>query len=111
MKEGDVALTPLPQVDGVMKNRPVIVLRRMPPFNDLLVCGVSSQVQRADLDFDETIEPSHVDFAASGLKVASLIRLGFLAVFPASHFTGRIGSVSAERHSRLLARLSDHLRP
>ena len=26
MKEGDVALTPLPQADGLIKNRPVILL-------------------------------------------------------------------------------------
>jgi len=48
MKEGDVVLTPLPQADGAMKNRPAIVLRVMPPFGDRLVCGVSSQLhQRA----------------------------------------------------------------
>jgi len=30
MNEGDVALMPLPQVDGQVKNRPIIILRRMP---------------------------------------------------------------------------------
>ncbi len=32
MREGDVALTPLPQADGVTKHRPVVALRQMPPF-------------------------------------------------------------------------------
>ncbi len=36
INEGDVALTPLPQADGQVKNRPVLVLKRMPPFGDLL---------------------------------------------------------------------------
>ncbi len=31
MKEGDVVLTPLPQADGQVKNRPTIILREMPP--------------------------------------------------------------------------------
>lgn len=40
MREGDVALTPLPQADGRIKNRPVVALRQMPPFGDWLVCGI-----------------------------------------------------------------------
>jgi mRNA interferase MazF len=111
MNEGDIALAPLPQANGSIKNRPVVILRKMPPFGDLLVCGVSTQIHQAAPGFDETIEPAHPDFSASGLKAASLIRLGFLAVLPQSHFAGAIGAVSAERHRRLLARLSDHLRP
>ncbi len=42
MKEGDVILTPIPQADGVVKNRPAVVLREMPPYKDFLVCGVST---------------------------------------------------------------------
>ena len=73
MNEGDVVLTPLLQANGVIKNRPAIVLRKMPPFSDLLVCGVSSQIHQAATGFDEIIEPTHPDFAASGLKTTSLL--------------------------------------
>ncbi|WP_199484281.1 hypothetical protein [Thiocapsa marina] len=46
MNEGDVALTPLPQADGRVKNRPTIALRRMPGFGDWLVpCRVRAQLQ------------------------------------------------------------------
>jgi mRNA interferase MazF len=45
MKEGDVVLAPFPQADGVVKNRPAVVLRVMRPFGDLLVCGVSRQLR------------------------------------------------------------------
>jgi hypothetical protein len=31
MKEGDVVLSPFPQADGVVKNRPAVVLRVMRP--------------------------------------------------------------------------------
>ena len=109
MTEGAVALTPLPQADGRFKLRPAILLRRMPPFGDWLVCGVSSQLRQQVAGFDEIIEPSHADFARSGLKVASVIRLGFLTTMTADRLTGVLGSISQERHARLLERLSRFL--
>ena len=33
MKEGDVILTPIPQADGNVKNRPAILLREIPIRN------------------------------------------------------------------------------
>jgi mRNA interferase MazF len=111
MKEGDVVLTPLPQANGQVKNRPDIVLCAMPPYGDLLICGVSTQLRHQVAGFDETIEPNHADFVPSGLKAPSLIRLGFLAVLPIDNFLGAIGSVSTERHRRLLKKLCDHLCP
>jgi len=52
MREGSVVLTPLPQQNGRLKNRPAIVLRRMPPFGDCLLCGVSTQLQHSVAGFD-----------------------------------------------------------
>ncbi len=109
MKEGDVVLTPVPQADGVVKNRPAIILRELPPYRDVLVCGVSTQLHQKVKDFDETIAPGDADFASSRLKSESLIRLGFLAVLPRSSIIGTIGSISSERHKRLLKTLSDYL--
>lgn len=110
MKEGDVSLAPLPQVDGQIKNRPVIALREMPPHGDFLVCGVSTQLHHEVAGFDDPIRPGDSDFASSGLKAASLIRLGFLAILPANAFLGSIGSIGKPRHARLLERLANHLR-
>ena len=110
MNQGDVVLTPVPQADGVIKNRPAIFLRELPPYRDALVCGVSSQLHQEVRGFDEVVQLSDPDFAATGLKIASsLIRLGFLAVLPRSAIIGSIGSISPERHKRLLKRLSDYL--
>jgi mRNA interferase MazF len=109
MTEGDVALTPLPHPDGRFKPRPAILLRRMPPFGDWLICGVSSQLQQRVLGFDELIESSHPDFGRSGLKSDSVIRLGFLTTMPADHFLGVLGVISRERHARLVERLSRFL--
>jgi mRNA interferase MazF len=107
--EGDVLIAPLPQSDGRVKNRPVIVLRHMPPYGDLLVCGVSTQLQQEVNGFDEVIETQDADYFQSGLKSSSLIRLGFLAVLPKSSFIGRIGSISPERHLKLLRQLAGYL--
>ena len=49
------------------------------------------------------------EFAGSGLKVSSVVRLGFLAVLPESHFVGKLGSVSGATVIMLLRRLSDYL--
>ena len=109
MKEGDLVIVPMPQADGMIKNRPAIILREMPPFRDVLICGVSTQLQQTAKDFDELISPSDADFVSSGLKEESLIRLGFLVVVPRSKIVGSIGSISLERHKRLLQRLSEYL--
>ncbi len=109
MREGDVILTPVPQADGAIKNRPAIVLREMPPYKDFLVCGVSTQLHRQVKGFDDIIAPADTDFASSNLKSESVIRLGFLAVLPRNSIIGAIGSISPERHQRLLKTLSDYL--
>ena len=72
MKEGDVILTSIPQADGNVKNRPAILLREMPSYGDLLVCGVSTQLHHYVQGFDEIIRPTDADFASSGLVAASL---------------------------------------
>ena len=109
MKQGDVILTPIPQADGKVKNRPAIILREMPPYSDLLVCGVSTQLNQRVMGFDEIIASGDADFGASGLLADSLIRLGFLAVLPRKSIAGAIGAISKERHQRLLKTLCDYL--
>jgi mRNA interferase MazF len=109
MKEGDVVLTTFRQADGKTKNRPAIILRVIPPFDDFLVCGVSRQLRHRVAALDEIIAATDSDFAASGLSSTSLIRLGFLAILPASELLGDIGSISTERHHRLLRRLATYL--
>jgi mRNA interferase MazF len=108
MQEADV-VTPVPQANGAIKNRRAIILREMSPYKDLLACGISIQLHQQVPDFDEIISPSDTDFVASGLRAKSLIRLGFLAVLPRRHIIGSIGSISTERHQRLLKTLGDYL--
>ena len=109
MNEGDIVLAPLPQADGRIKNRPAVLLRRLPPFSDWLVCGIRTQLQQCVANFDEVIAPSDPEFANTGLKASSIIRLGFLAVLPDAAILGAIGSISRERHDRLLVNLCRYL--
>jgi mRNA interferase MazF len=109
MKEGDVILVPLPQADGRRKLRPAIILRILPPFDDFLVCGISSQLHRQVCELDEAISRADNDFASSGLQADSLIRSGFLAVYAQWQIIGSIGEISSERHRRLLKQLADFL--
>src|SRR5438874_1313329 len=71
MKEGDVVLTPLPQADGQVKNRPAIILRAMPPYGDFLVCGISTQLHHEVAGFDDLVRPSDADFAAGSRPLHS----------------------------------------
>lgn len=105
-----MALAHIQQADGRMKPRPVVVLQEMPPYRDLLVCAVSSQLRQECLGFDEIIDLSDDDFDASGLKVSSLIRLGLIATIPRSAILGELGVISAERLERLRVRLAAHIK-
>ncbi len=44
--EGSICLISIPQADGKQKIRPVLLLKQFPPFNDYLVCGISTQIQQ-----------------------------------------------------------------
>jgi mRNA interferase MazF len=109
MKESNIILTPLIQADGQIKQRPVLLLRMMPQYQDFLVCGISSQLQQYVNNFDEIISPNDADFNSSGLVTTSVIRLNFLAIIPQRKIIGSIGSISAQRHQKLLQNLSDYL--
>lgn len=111
MNPSDIVITVLPQADGQLKPRPVLVLKKVPPFGDLLICAVSTQLQQFHAELDELIEPRDADFRTSGLKAASVIRTGQVAAYAPSRINGRIGSISKARLSRLLTKLSDFLDP
>ena len=102
MKPGDVVLARLQQSDGKLKTRPALVLACMPPYGDHLLAGISSQLRHQVKELDEIISPPDQDFPASGLKVASLIRMGMIATLPTNAILGRVGSISSFRLTRLM---------
>ena len=93
MKPGDLLLASLETSDGGSKIRPVILLDTIPPYGDLLVCAVSSQLRLEVPGLDEVIGPQDEDYVSSGLRLPSLVRTGQLAVKRRSLFHGRIGRI------------------
>ena len=109
MKEGSVVIAVMPQSDGGFKRRPAIALRELPGFQNLLICGVSSQLHQKIAGFDEIFSRRDSDFGSSGLHSDSLIRLGHLLAVPKKLIEGEIGLIAQNRHKRLLKTLSAYL--
>lgn len=109
VSEGDVVVAELPQSDGRVKPRPVLILRKLPGFGDFLVCGISTQIHHAKPNFDAILEQSHEGFSETGLRATSVARLNFLASIPVRRMTRRLGKISQYTLKILQSNLSNHL--
>lgn len=104
---GQVVLFGFPQADlAAGKLRPALLLGKLPgKYDDWLICMISGQTRQYIDQFDELVQEDDPDFAESGLKKASVIRVGRLAVVEGQILVGAIGQISSER----LARIKGHL--
>lgn len=112
MRAGQVVLFRFPQADlAAGKLRPALLIAKLPgPYEDWLICMISSQLRQVVPDFDEIVHEADTDFGASGLKAPSAIRMARLAVIEPAIMEGAIGEISSDRLQRLKARLADWLR-
>ena len=108
MEEGQVILAVF-EKDKEKKNRPALVLRKSPKYNDYLVCGITSKLHEELKDFDLVIDKNHADFAESGLKHVGLIRLFFLGIVREEEILGTIGSIGNSTLLTLQKRLADYI--
>lgn len=109
MKEpGQVVLLRFPQADLTEgKLRPALLVAKLPgEYDDWLILMISSRIHQALSDFDEVIRDTDADYAESGLKTTSLIRLSRLAVVEGSILLGAIGHISPDRLQRIKSRLA-----
>jgi mRNA interferase MazF len=67
---------------------------------------VSSRLEQAEADFDEVLALTDADFATSGLKALSVLRLARLAVLDGEQLAGSIGIIGNERLTRVRRRLA-----
>lgn len=113
MTPGDVVLISLPQLgSGAVKLRPALVLALLPgPYQNVLLCGISTQLHLIQANWDERIQSADGDFAGSGLHQTSVIRLSYLYAVDATEITGTIGRIDPARLARLRTRLADQVRP
>lgn len=108
-RPGQVGLVPFPRVDLTPgKPRPVLLLARVPgPYDDWLVCMVSTQRHQCVEGFDELVAPDASDYDQSGLKAPSVIRVGRLAVVSDEMLVGCLGAIGESRLARIRKRLAD----
>lgn len=113
MNPGDVVLIPLTQFGGgTPKLRPALVVLLLPgPYQNVLLCGISTQLHLIVPNWDEMIQSTDGDFATSGLHQSSVIRLSYLYAADAMEISGVIGTIASLRLARVRTRLADHLRP
>lgn len=106
---GQLALMPFPYTDlSKSKLRPVLLLKKVhEERDDCLVCMVSSQLHQQQLALDWQVSEDSREFAATGLKQASIFRLSRLAVLNGELLLGKLGRISDERLCILKKSLSD----
>jgi mRNA interferase MazF len=67
---------------------------------------ISSQIAQRLAEFDELIAATDADFATSGLKTPSIVRIARLAVAERSILLGTIGEIADDRLRRIKTRLA-----
>ena len=112
MNPGDIVLLHFPQADlAEGKLRPALIVALAPGRHpDVLLSLITSRAYHEIPDFDEVINLLDADFAASGLKARSVVRLARLASVEETVIKARLGNISAERLGRIKQRLADWLK-
>ncbi len=108
VQDGQIILIRFPRSDQIIgKLGPALVVRRLPGrHDDWLICLISTKLFQRIPGFDELIQESDDDFATSGLKTTSLIRIALLATVEQRLFVGSIGRVADERLGSVKGRLA-----
>lgn len=111
MKPGDVVLTRMPAEAGrTGRLRPALVIVVLPGVRPaLLVCGISSRVDRSQADWDLALDEDHPDFRSSGLKAPSVVRPSWLVSIPVTPELPLLGQLGLPTLSVVRERLAAQL--
>lgn len=111
MNPGDIVLIRFPQADlQAGKLRPALVIGAAPGRHaDLLLALIPSQIQQVVPEFDEVIEHTDSDYAETGSKVRSAVRIARLASVESDVINARLGSISPARLEKIKKRLVEWL--
>lgn len=112
-KPGQIVLFQFPDTDlSAGKLRPALLLGEVPGrYEDWLICMISSQLHQQIKGFDEVIHTDDSDFAQSGLKKASVLRVARLAVVEGKILKGSIGRIGETRLHRIRRTLAQWINP
>lgn len=92
----DLVLVIFPFTDlSAQKLRPALIIGRV-KSDDLILAFISSQVAMIDKHTDCLLEPSDREFAMTGLKVASVVRLNKLATLHRNLVRRRLGRIGPQ---------------
>lgn len=107
MEEGSIVRISLPQSDGKLRSRPALLLKKVSPFNDWILCSISSKLHNEVKGLDFILDSNHEDFNSSHLKFSGLIRVANLFTIPESIIEGKIGFISSKSYKIILQNLSN----
>ena len=107
MTKGKVVLVPFPFDDlSAAKVRPAVCLTEpIGPHRHLIVAFISSQVPTDPLRSDIVFQPHEPDFAATGLRTASALRLHRLMTLTTSLIRRELGELTAQRRVEVASKL------
>jgi mRNA interferase MazF len=97
LTKGDVVLVPFPFTDlSQTKLRPAIVLYVQPEGEDITLCFISSQnLDRVSRD-ELILDPEHPEFAQTGLKSRSKIRVSRIVTLEKQLLKRKLGSLGLQ---------------
>ncbi len=92
------------------KVRPAVCLTNpVGSYNHVILALITSKAPSALLETDIVLNPSHPDFAASGLHKASTIRLDMLITVRTSVIQREIGELSKDMQEQIANKLCEAL--
>jgi mRNA interferase MazF len=97
LAKGDVVVVPFPFTDlSQTKLRPAVVLYVQPEGDDITLCFISSQnLDKVDRD-ELIIESIHPEFAQSGLKSSSKVRVSRIVTLERRLIKRKLGSLGVQ---------------
>jgi mRNA interferase MazF len=102
LSRGDIVLIPFPFTDlSGQKVRPALILSPDPAGEDVLVAFISSVISSAPEPTEYVLDAAHPAFAQTGLKSASVFKMGKLATLHRSLVLRRLGRTTLELQNAL----------
>ena len=102
LKKGDIVLVPFPFTDLTgIKLRPGLILWVDNAGNDITLCFISSQNITTLTSEEFLLDPSDTEFAVTGLKVASKVKVTRVVTMERRLITRRIGKLGANQIQQL----------
>lgn len=111
MTKGKIFLVPFPYDDlSTNKLRPAVCLTNpMGARRHVLLAYITSQVPTYLQDTDIRLDASHPDFAATGLRQSSIIRLHHLVTVSTVIIRRELGELSSEIQAQITEKLCNLL--